>query len=217
MQCKFMLQDSTADFTDNSSCLSRWSSRDTNCVFTWHCNNTPSASLPPTLLHLPPGKMHYTTRRDTLWSLKKLFHQNHLPFIVWFSALLVVPWLLGNGILLFLMESNHFFNKQTCRSLYWRKLSACILKVFIIKLVCRAILTINSISRCDMCQPFLEQLRLSTPSPCSLPLVSTAIQPFLLFQQNQLQLLSSLTVLQLVAAAPFPQCPKEELNCWVPK
>lgn len=115
------------------------------------------------------------------------------------------------------MESNHFSNKQTCRSLYWRKFSACILKVFIIKLVCRAILTINSISRCDTCQPFLEQLRLSTPCPCSLPLVSTAVQPFLLFQQNQLQLLSCLTVLQLVAAAPFPQCPKEELNCWVHK
>lgn len=45
---------------------------------------------------------------------------------------------------------------QLCRSLYCKKFSACVLKVFIIKLVCRAILTINSISRCDMCQPFLE-------------------------------------------------------------
>lgn len=116
-------------------------------------------------------------------------------------------------MLLFLMKSNPFSNIQTCHSLYWRKLSVCVLKVFIIKLVCRAILTINSISRCDTCQPFPELPWLSTPSPCSLPLVSTAIQPFLLSQQNQLQLLSFLAVLQLVAAAPFPQRPKEEPEC----
>lgn len=68
-----------------------------------------------------------------------------------------------------------------------------------------------------MCQPFLELLWLSTPSLCSLPLVSAAVQPFLLSQQNQLQLLSCLTILQLVAAAPFSQCPKEELDSWVHK
>lgn len=134
-----------------------------------------------------------------------------------FSQLLIVPWVLGKGILLFLVKSNPFSTTQTCHSLYWRTLSLCVLKVFIIKLVCRAILTINSISWCGIYRPFLELLWLSTASPYSLPLVSTAIQPLLLSQQNQLQLLSCLTVLQLVAAAPFPQCPKEELNGWVHK
>lgn len=54
-----MLQDSTADITGNSSCLIRWSSRDTNYVLTWHCNNTPNVSLP--LPHYPLGALYQAT------------------------------------------------------------------------------------------------------------------------------------------------------------
>lgn len=40
---------------------------------------------------------------------------------------------LSKGVLFFLMKGSPFSNMQTCHGLYWRKLSTCVLKVFVIK------------------------------------------------------------------------------------
>lgn len=70
--------------------------------------------------------MHYRIRSDTLESLKMQFYQNHLPFRCMIFSTTYYTLSAGEG-------GSFIPNMQTCHSLYWRKLIACVPKVFVIK------------------------------------------------------------------------------------